>query len=184
MLAAIPQPTAATVEGNKGAIAMGRMVMIVGVIMALWMSAGRWLFGTGGGLTWWYVPSIGLVYAAVSFWLAHRMKITRARGHRIGRATIVTLLGSWVCAIGFGFLVPDYVNGQLHSIISHAAGSAFSVEMTIALCNPAGIIAFTLLGASIVFAYADARDKIAPEDEVYEGEGQMSPHPYTLEGHQ
>lgn len=157
---------------------MSRLVTIVGLLLALWMSVGRWAFGVGGGLTWWYVPTIGLVYAAASFWLAHRMSITRARGHRLGRATIVTLVLSWVCAIGFGFMVPDYVDGQLHSIISHAAGSAFSVEMTIALCNPAGIIAFALLGASIVFAHADARDKIAPEDEVYEGEGQMSPHPY------
>lgn len=167
-------------EGNKGAIAMGRVVMVAGVILALWMSAGRWLFGTGGSLTWWYLPSIGLCYAAVSFWLTHRMSVTRSRGKHTGRATIVTLLGSWVCAIGFGFLVPDYVDGQLESIVSHAAGSDFSGEMSIALCNPAGIIAFALLGASIVFAYADARDKIAPEDEEWEGEGQMSPHPYTL----
>lgn len=157
---------------------MSRVVMIVGLLLALWMSAGRWLFGTGGSLTWWYLPTIGLTYAAVSYWLARRMSITRSRGRRLGRATIVTLVLSWVCAIGFGFMVPDYVNGQLDSIISHAAGSAFSAEMTIALCNPAGIIAFALLGASIAFAYADARDKIAPEDEVYEGEGQMSPHPY------
>lgn len=163
---------------------MSRVVMIVGLIMALWMSAGRWLFGTGGSLTWWYVPSIGLVYALCTYWLVHRMNIVRAKGHRFSRATFVTLAGSWVCAIGFGFMVPDYAGGQLHSIISYYAGSAFSTEMTIALCNPAGIIAFALLGASIVFAYADAREKIAPEDEVYEGEGQMSPHPYTLEGHQ
>lgn len=157
---------------------MSRVVMIVGLIMAVWMSAGRWLFGTGGSLTWWYLPTIGLVYAAASYWLARRMTTTRNRGHRLGRATIVTLALSWACAIGFGFLVPDNMGGQLHSIMSHAAGSAFSVEMTIALCNPAGIIAFTLLGASIAFAYADARDKVAPEDEAYEGEGQMSPHPY------
>lgn len=158
---------------------MSRVAWIVGILMALWMSAGRWIFGLGGSLTWWYVPSIGLVYAATSFWLARRIAITRGRGKSVGRATIVTLVLSWICALGFGFLVPDYVGGELQSILSHAAGSAFSGEMSIALCNPAGIIAFALLGASIVFAYADARDKIAPEDEVWEGEGQMSPHPFA-----
>jgi hypothetical protein len=48
--------------------------------------------------------------------------------------------------------------------------------MSIALCNPLGILAFALLIASIVFAYADARDP-KPEEDEHPGEGGMVPHP-------
>ena len=157
---------------------MGRITIIIGVILAAWMTLGRWLFGLGGELTLWYLPTIGLVYIAVTIWLARRMAVARSRGKRVGRGTIVALVLSWVCAIGFGLTVPDMVDGQLTSIMSAASGSAFSAEMSIALCNPLGIIAFTTLGISIAFAYADARDPKPEEDEeYYPGEGQMVEHP-------
>ncbi|MBP1326873.1 hypothetical protein JOF28_002105 [Leucobacter exalbidus] len=155
---------------------MTRFAMIMGVLMAAWMTLGRWAFGLGGELTWWYLPTIGLGYIAVSYWLARRIAVTRARGRRIGRATVVTQILSWACAIGFGFTVPDLVAGQLQSILSHAAGSAFLAEMSIALCNPLGIVSFGFLGAAIAFAYADARDP-KPEVEEYAGEGEMMRHP-------
>jgi hypothetical protein len=88
----------------------------------------------------------------------------------------VTLILSWVCAIGFGFTVPNNVNDELVSILSKAAGSAFSAEMSIALCNPLGIIAFALAIASLAFAYADARDPKPEEDEGLD-EVEMMPHP-------
>ncbi|SJN09293.1 hypothetical protein FM113_05765 [Leucobacter sp. 7(1)] len=139
------------------------------------MALGRWPFGIGGSLSWWYVPTIGLIFAGLQLWLARRISITRARGKRTGRSTIVTLILTWVCAIGFGFTVPDLANGQLESILSLASGSAFSAEMSIALCNPLGIIAFVLATASIMFAYSDARDPKPEEDEGLEGT--MVAHP-------
>ncbi|WP_254908889.1 hypothetical protein [Leucobacter sp. 7(1)] len=152
-----------------------RVVGVVGVVLALWMALGRWPFGIGGSLSWWYVPTIGLIFAGLQLWLARRISITRARGKRTGRSTIVTLILTWVCAIGFGFTVPDLANGQLESILSLASGSAFSAEMSIALCNPLGIIAFVLATASIMFAYSDARDPKPEEDEGLEGT--MVAHP-------
>ncbi|MBL3679637.1 hypothetical protein D3230_10095 [Leucobacter chromiireducens subsp. solipictus] len=139
------------------------------------MALGRWPFGIGGSLSWWYVPTIGLIFAGLQLWLARRIAITRERGKRTGRSTIVTLILTWVCAIGFGFTVPDLANGELESILSLASGSAFSAEMSIALCNPLGIIAFVLATASIMFAYSDARDPKPEEDEGLEGT--MVPHP-------
>ncbi|WP_337249151.1 hypothetical protein [Leucobacter chromiireducens] len=152
-----------------------RVVGVVGVVLALWMALGRWPFGIGGSLSWWYVPTIGLIFAGLQLWLARRIAITRERGKRTGRSTIVTLILTWVCAIGFGFTVPDLANGELESILSLASGSAFSAEMSIALCNPLGIIAFVLATASIMFAYSDARDPKPEEDEGLEGT--MVPHP-------
>jgi hypothetical protein len=108
--------------------------------------------------------------------MARRVRITRDRGRRTSRSTVVSLALSWACAIGFGLTVPDLVDDRLVSVLSLAAGSAFSGEMSIALCNPLGILAFALLIASIVFAYADARDP-KPEEDEHPGEGGMVPHP-------
>ncbi|QNN63983.1 hypothetical protein H9L06_08360 [Leucobacter denitrificans] len=145
------------------------------------MSLGRWLFGIGGDLTWWYVPAIGLTYAVLSWWIGHRMAITQRRGRRTGRAVWVALILSWVCAIGFGFTVPDRVGDELISIVSLAAGSAFSTEMSIALCNPLGIVSFTLAFIALGFAIANGRDPRPEEDELFDtdsGEGSgMVPHP-------
>ncbi|MGO3147497.1 MAG: hypothetical protein ACTIJ6_07440 [Leucobacter sp.] len=161
-------------------------VTIIGVTLAAWMSAGRWLFGIGGELTWWYVPTIGLVYAVLLWWVGRRITVTRRRGRRTGRAVWVALILSWVCAIGFGLTVPDLVNGDLVSIVSLAAGSQFSAEMSIALCNPLGIVSFTLAFIALGFAIANGRDPRPDEDAILdalEAEGdadrgtQMVPHP-------
>lgn len=141
-------------------------MVVVGVVLALWMSAGRWLWGIGGWLTWWYLPSIGLTYVLVSLWLGHRLNVTRLRGRRVGRATAAMTVASWVCAIAFGITVPDDVNGELVSLMSLWIGTEVSIEISIAICNPLGIIAFTLIGAAMFFAYADVRDpKPEPTDE-------------------
>lgn len=157
-------------------------VAIVGLVLAVWMSAGRWFFGLGGDLTNWYVPAIGVTYAVLIAAVAIRMSITHKRGRRTGRAVWVALILSWVCAIGFGFTVPDNVGGELHSILSYAAGTQFAAEMSIALCNPLGIIAFTLAFIALGFAIANARDPRPDEDALLDaledgGEVQMVSHP-------
>lgn len=154
-----------------------RIVAIVGIVLALWMAAGRWLFGIGGPLTLWYLPTLGIAFAALGFWLARRMRITRERGKHTRRATIVTLVLSWACAVGFGFTVPDSHNGELVSIISLASGSDFSVGMSIALCNPLGILAIAFAIAAVGFAIADSKDPKPEEDEDELDTPQMVAHP-------
>ncbi|NLB46473.1 MAG: hypothetical protein GX814_01770, partial [Microbacteriaceae bacterium] len=108
---------------------------IIGLALALWMGAGRWLFGLGGSLTRWYVPGITLTYLALHWYAQHRMRLTERRGRVVGRAAYVTMMLSWVCAISFGFTVPDWVDGQLVSIVGFYGGVTWN-EMAIALCNP------------------------------------------------
>lgn len=148
-----------------------RLLVPISIVLALWMCAGRWLFGIGGWLTWWYLPTIGLTYVLCHMWVARRMKLAKAKGRSWSRGTIVSLILSWVCAIAFGIMVPDNHNGELITIIDHLGGIAWR-EMAIALCNPFGIIAITLIGSAVGFAIADSRDP-RPEFEEPEGPVQM-----------
>lgn len=158
------------------------VVKITGLVLAVWMAAGRWAFGLGGDLTLWFVPAIGIPYALLSWWIGHRVALTGSRGLSTGRAMWVAIAISWVMAIGFGFTVPDRANGELASIVSHAAGSQFSAEMSIALCNPMGIISFATAFIALGFAIASGRERQPEEDELlYDGsapdERGMVPHP-------
>ena len=139
------------------------------------MGAGRWAFGVGGELTWWYLPLIGVPYILLHLWVVRRLKIVKDRGRRAGRAPYVALALSWVCALGFGLTVPDLVGGELVSIAGHLGGSAWN-EMAIALCNPFGIIAFATVIAALGFAAAAGRDPRTEEDEVAGG---MVEHPLS-----
>jgi len=161
----------------------------VAVILALWMGFGRWLFGIGGHMTWWYAPLIALPFLILQWWTLQRMSVARSRGCRIGRAPIVALVLSWLCALGFGFTAPDIQAGGSAgltgdgsaSILSHLAGPEW-IGMSIALCNPLGIIALALSIAALGFAFAAGREPRPEEDELLEAAGQatesgMLPHP-------
>src|SRR5690606_1164493 len=123
----------------------------------LWMGAGRWVFGLGGELTWWYLPLIGVPFIVLQLLTIRRIRIAEDRGRRAGRAPYAALALSWVCALGFGLTVPDLVGGELVSVLSHAAGAEW-LGMSIALCNPLGIIALATAGAALGFAIAAGRD--------------------------
>ncbi|WP_446430299.1 hypothetical protein [Leucobacter sp. 1207-22] len=153
------------------------VVTTIGLVLAAWMSLSHWAFGIGGPLTWWYLPCIGLTYAALQLWFVQRLRVTEAKGKRTSRSTIVALILSWVSAIGFGLTVPNEVAGELVSIVSPASGGGLSIGMSIALCNPLGIIAFTIAGIAIGFAFTDSRDKRTEDEEYYPGEGEMPKHP-------
>jgi len=143
--------------------------MLVGVALALWMGFGRFLFGVGGGLTWWYAPLIALPFAVLQIATVLRVRVAEDRGRPVGRATYVTLVLSWVSALGFGYTVPDSVpgaaGGELVSIMSLHAGEQW-LGMSIALCNPFGIIAFALVIASLAFAAVAGRKPRPSEDEL------------------
>ena len=152
------------------------VVTTIGLLLAAWMSLSHWAFGIGGPLTWWYLPCIGLTFAALQLWLAQRMRVTVANGKRTSRSTVVAIILSWACAVGFGLTVPNEVAGELVSIVSPASGGGLSIGMSIALCNPLGIIAFAIGGIAVAFAINDSRDK-REEEEYYPGEGEMPKHP-------
>lgn len=151
------------------------ILVIIGILLALWMGVGHWLFGLGGELTLWYAPLITLPYALLQLWTVRRLQIAADRGRRIGRAPFVALILSWVCALGFGLTVPDLVGGELVSILSHLAGPEW-LEMSIALCNPFGIVAFTTSIIALAFAAAAGREPRPEEDEDDAARGMVS-HP-------
>lgn len=155
---------------------------IVGVVFALWMGAGRWAFGVGGELTWWYMPLIAVPFAVLQVFTVRRIRVAEDRGRRVGRSVYVALALSWVCALGFGITVPDVVHGELTTIISHLAGDGWT-GMAIALCNPFGIIAFATSIAALVFAHVAGRDPRPSEDDLLDAaeatESGMVNHPLS-----
>lgn len=149
------------------------VVAVIGVALAVWMGAGRWVFGAGGSFTWWYLPAITLPYAALQLWMVNRLAVAAQRGRRAGRSPFVALALSWVCALGFGLTVPDRVNGELTTLMTELGGEGWQ-PMAIALSNPFGIVAFTTLIISLVYAHVAGRDPKPEEDEY---DGAMVEHP-------
>ncbi|MGK0721908.1 hypothetical protein [Leucobacter sp. W1478] len=147
----------------------------VGILLALWMGLGRWMFGLGGELTWWYFPLITLPYVWLQLWTVRRMRIAVDRGLRVGRAPYIALALSWVSALGFGITVPDVVGGELVSIAGHFWGPLAN-ELAIAFCNPLGIVAFSTMIIALGYAAAAGREP-RPEEDEFE-EGGMVPHPF------
>ena len=138
---------------------------VIGVLFALWMGLGRWAFGVGGELSWWYLPLIALPFAILQLWTVRCLAKAQRRGRPAGRAPYVALALSWLCAAGFGLTVPDRVDGELISILSHLGGSGWA-GMSVALCNPLGIIAFATAIAALAFAHAAGREPRPSEDEL------------------
>lgn len=161
-------------RGSQG-LKSQHWVAVIGLVMAVWMTLGRHAFGLGGSLTWWYLPTIGVGYAWLQLWAARRIRLTREKGRRTRPRSYVTQLLSWLCAIAFGFTVPDRVGDSLVSIVGAYGGPGWN-EMSIALCNPFGILAFTLAIAGVAFAAADGRDP-APEEDEIESSQEMVEHP-------
>lgn len=141
------------------------VIVVAGVVSALWMGFGRFLFDVGGELTWWYAPLIALPYLILQLLVLQRILVAEKRGRRVPRAPFVALALSWVCALGFGFTVPDLVDGELVSMLSHLGGEQW-LGMSIAFCNPLGILAFATSIAALIFAIAAGRDPRPQEDEL------------------
>lgn len=155
------------------------------------MGLSHWVFGIGAELSWWYFGLIAIPYLVLQLWAVWRLKIAVDRGRRIGRAPYVAQALSWACAIGFGFTSPNMTAGaeagltgeQMTSVLSHLAGNDW-IGMSIALCNPFGIIAMSTAIFALVFAYTTGRPPRTEEDEqrdleAFATESGMVPHPYS-----
>lgn len=152
------------------------LITLIGIVLALWMTLGRWLFGIGGTLSIWYVPTIGIAYVWLQWWTARRMTLTHRKGRRTRPRVFVTLILSWANAIAFGLTVPDLSEQGLLSLAGLWGGPVWN-EMSIALCNPFGILAFALTIAAIAFAAVDGRDPRPSEDEIDDARRAMMEHP-------
>lgn len=158
------------------------LIAVGSVLLGLWMGLGPWLFGVGGDLTRWYLILITVPFIALQFWVLGRIAGVERRGRSVRRSAYGAIGLSWLCALGFGVTVPGRVDGQLVSALSHLGGAEW-LGMSIALCNPLGIIAFSLTVAALVFALLDGRDPRPTEDELLDqveaDKVQMVSHPLS-----
>lgn len=128
------------------------------------------VFGIGGVTVWWYLPLITVPFAWLQLYVLRRVRVAERRGRRVGPSIFVALALSWVCALGFGLTAPDQQGGEWMSVLSHLAGDAW-IGMSIALCNPFGIIAFATVIAALVYAILAGRDPRPTEDDLLDAAG-------------
>lgn len=129
------------------------------VLAALWITAGRSLFGAGGHLVGIFAITFGLALLAILLVAAGWMW-RDARRHEGPAATTRTLgilqVVTWVIALIFGMLCPDVVNGKTVSAASQLLGDEF-VGLSAGFGNTAGILAF--VAAFSVFFVALGEDR-------------------------
>ncbi|WP_246054534.1 hypothetical protein [Klugiella xanthotipulae] len=136
--------------------ALGAFVMVSGVLLAAWMTAGRALFGAGGDMVAWFAFSLGPVMATLLVVTGWCIRVTARRGFRTRRSTVVSLSITGALGLLFGLTVPDTTDEGLASLLSVWSGPD-SLEMSIGLCNPLGTITVALAVFSLVFAVGDSR---------------------------
>lgn len=126
-------------------------------LVALWVVAGRMLFGVSGPMV--AILGYSLGPALFILLLIAGVKTTanafRSRPAGAPAKTCALLLAAWLAATGFGFTVPDF-GGNGGSAMSALAGEA-ALGMSTALCNPLGIISVGLAITVAVTSWRDAK---------------------------
>ncbi|MEX3630834.1 hypothetical protein [Rothia sp. LK2492] len=88
----------------------------LGVLAALWITAGRSLFGAGGSLVPVFAisfgPALAALYLLATYYAWQEVKLQRA-GVSAGLPLVTALVQvvGWLLAAVFGLLVPDRVDG-------------------------------------------------------------------------
>ncbi|MGB3413301.1 MAG: hypothetical protein WBA28_01150 [Microbacteriaceae bacterium] len=153
-------------------ILLSVLVLIVGALLGLWMAAGRALFGAGGDLVPILMYSMLPAFVVVQFVIAVFLLKTVLAGYRIHARTIVFIFLSWMAALGFGFMVPDSVQGELVSAFSKLVDpnglDGTAIEFAIGFSNPLGILSIGLSVVAAVLAWVDSRGRRLPSRNPYE----------------
>lgn len=143
---------------------LGTLVIIGGILLAAWVSAGRALFGVAGDLTPVYIITLGFAIAVLHFFVGRSLLRAARRGHRIRPITLVQLAFSWICGVLLGLMIPDITAEGLQTIVSGTTEPALGIAVGIA--NPLGIICLGTAIVALVLARQDAhgRRPVAEED--------------------
>ncbi|TQL47148.1 hypothetical protein FB562_0196 [Homoserinimonas aerilata] len=143
----------------------GVFVIVAGIVMALWVSFGRALFGVAGELTPVFAITIGFAIGALHFFGGKAIMRTARLGRHTRVQTYVTLGLSWFCGILFGFMIPDVTPSGLQTILS--GGEEPGLSIAVGLANPLGIVCITASVFTLVFAHNDTREPVNEDDDEF-----------------
>ncbi|MCC3265869.1 hypothetical protein MUG94_16045 [Arthrobacter gengyunqii] len=128
------------------------------LLIPLWITAGRVLFGIHGNLVAIFAATIGPLMVILMLLSAVRITVAATRRPRFGAPmrTSFLLLGLWLAGGTFGFLVPDVGggSGRNGSIVTALLGSDAG-GFSAALANPVGMLT---LGLTVVLLVVSVRD--------------------------
>lgn len=133
----------------------------LGVAAALWITAGRSLFGAGGSLVPVFAvsfgPALAALYLLAAYYAWREVKLQRA-GVSAGLPLVTALvqLTGWLLAAVFGLLVPDCVDGATVSAASALLGHDF-VGLSAGFGNTTGILTFAFAVAVLLLTLATWR---------------------------
>lgn len=141
----------------------GSVVLVVGLVIALWIVAGRFLFGIGGELTLVYLL-IGALIATLHAFVARAVMRVREHGFTLRPSTRGILFASWGCGLLLGLTIPDLTPEGLQTILTGATQPW--LEVAIGVANPAGILAIAFSITALVLANQDAHGPRPHEDDL------------------
>lgn len=139
------------------------LVIVGGLVLAAWVSFGRYLFGVGGELTPWFVVGIGVPIAALYLFSGRAIMRTARFGRRTRPSTVVMLAVSAACGILLGFMIPDITPAGLQTIVSGAEEPGLSIAVGVA--NPLGVICLAAAIAALVLAHGDTKERVVVEED-------------------
>lgn len=138
-------------------IAPALLVIVAGLLLAAWVSAGRALFGIAGDLTQVYLFTLGLAIFLLHAFIAEALLRAAQHGYRARPATVAMLIASWACGILLGLTIPDATDRGLQTILTGAEEPGLSIAIGVA--NPLGIIMLVTAIVALVLARGDAKGK-------------------------
>lgn len=127
--------------------------IIGGVILAAWITGGRFLFGVGGSLTPAYALG-GLLVVVLYLCVGRAILRTIRNSRRTRPAVIGTLAASVGCGILLGLMIPDATPTGLQTILTGAAEPGLGIA--IGISNPLAVVMLVLAIFSLVLANGDA----------------------------
>lgn len=133
----------------------------MGLLCALWITAGRSLFGAGGDLVPVFAvsfgPALALIYLVAAFFSAREVK-RQSAGAAAGLPWLTALVqaSGWVLAFIFGMFVPDRIEGVTVSAAASLFGADF-VGLSAGFGNTTGILAFSFAIAVLLMSIASWR---------------------------
>lgn len=152
-------------------LSMAVISIPMALILPLWITAGRMLFGVEGDLVPVFALTAGPVLAVLM--LTAAVKITAAaKARRPAGAPLKTallLLGNYLVAAAFGFFVPDFGTAHSGSVLSSLAGEDV-LGYSAALANPFGI---ATLFISVVVLVRSFRDSAALRQDLRREDGSV-----------